>query len=351
MKALNLYSVQDVRYEETDIPVLENEDDVLIQVQVAGICGSDISRFGKLGSYNPGLTWGHEFSGIVVKTGPAVSDLAEGSRVTACNCFPCFKCDFCQQGRYAQCVDLKVLGGHKKGAFAEYICVPARNVLKLPEDMDFATACFIEPSSVVVHGFRQVDVKAGSRVAVVGCGTIGLLAVQWAKVCGAGEIFAFDTDEHKLAIASETGADHVFAVHHDDYLSRFTALTEGHGVDIVIESSGNAAGIASSLLLAAKGGSVVLLGIPYGDVAFPRLNFEKIIRNELKVAGSWNSVSAPFPGQEWKASAHYLNSGQITIQPLISRRITLEEAPAIFPALYQREYPYVKILIAIGEQG
>ena len=348
MKALNLYSVQDVRYEETENLLLKNEDDVLIKVQVAGICGSDISRFGKLGSYNPGLTWGHEFSGVVVDVGAAVSDLKSGDRVTACNCFPCFECTFCQQGRYSQCVDLKVLGGHIKGAFAEYICVPARNVLKLPEEMDFATACFIEPSSVVVHGFRQVDVKAGSRVAVVGCGTIGLLAVQWAKISGAAEVFAFDTDEHKLSIASETGADHVFAVQDEDYLSRFTALTEGLGVDVVIESSGNAAGIASSLLLAAKGGAVVLLGIPYGDVAFPRLNFEKIIRSELKVLGSWNSISAPFPGSEWKTSAHYLNTGQIDIKPLISKRIALRDAPATFPGLYQREYPFVKVLIDIG---
>lgn len=350
MKALNLYSVHDVRYEDTEKPIIKNEDDVLIRVQVAGICGSDISRFGKLGSYNPGLTWGHEFSGVVADVGTGVSGLKTGDRVTACNCFPCFECTFCQQGRYSQCVDLKVLGGHVKGAFAEYISVPARNVLKLPDEMDFATASFIEPSSVVVHGFRQVDVKAGSRVAVVGCGTIGLLAVQWAKICGAGEVFAFDTDEHKLAIARETGADHVFAVQDESSLSRFTALTENLGVDIVIESSGNAAGIASSLLLAAKGGSVVLLGIPYGDVAFPRLNFEKIIRCELKVLGSWNSISAPFPGREWKTSAHYLNTGQIDIRPLISKRITLKDAPATFPDLYRREYPFVKILINIGEQ-
>ena len=110
MKALNLYSRQDVRYEETIQPDIENDDDVLIKVQVAGICGSDISRFGKLGSYNPGLTWGHEFSGEVVKTGPAVKDVKNGDRVTACNCFPCFQCKCCQQGRYSQCIDLNVLG-------------------------------------------------------------------------------------------------------------------------------------------------------------------------------------------------------------------------------------------------
>ncbi|WP_194207468.1 galactitol-1-phosphate 5-dehydrogenase [Superficieibacter sp. 1612_C1] len=350
MKALNLYSVQDVRYEETPRPVITADDDVIISVQVAGICGSDISRFGKLGSYQPGLTWGHEFSGVVAETGAAVKGLNKGDRVTACNCFPCFECQYCQQGRYAHCVDLKVLGGHKNGAFADYIRLPARNVLKLPDTMDFATASFIEPSSVVVHGLRQVDIKAGCRMAIVGCGTIGLLAVQWAKICGAGEVFAFDVDPQKLSIAKATGADRTFCVRDDDHLSQFNALTAGCGVDIVIESSGNAAGIASSLLLAAKGGSIVLLGIPYGDVAFPRLNFEKIVRNELKVCGSWNSISAPFPGQEWKTSIDYLSAGKINIKPLITRYVSLEEAPALFPALYKRETFFVKVLIDIGGQ-
>ncbi|QFG77052.1 hypothetical protein DMB90_24645 [Raoultella planticola] len=100
--------------------------------------------------------------------------------------------------------------------------------------------------------------KVGCRVAVVGCGTIGLLAVQWAQVCGAGEVFAFDTDRKKLDIAKETGARDVFSVEDEGYLSRFHELTESSGVDIVIESSGHPAGIASAMLLAAKGGAVVL---------------------------------------------------------------------------------------------
>jgi len=350
MKALNLYSIQDVRYEETERPSIVNDDDVLIKVQVAGICGSDISRFGKLGSYHLGTTWGHEFSGVVAATGSAVKGLKNGDRVTACNCFPCFECEYCQQGRYAQCTDLQVLGGHKNGAFAEYILVPARNVLKLPDNMEFATASFIEPSAVVVHALRQVNINAGCRVAVVGCGTIGLLALQWAKVCGAGDVFVFDTDEQKLKIAKETGADHTFCARDENYLTRFNELTEYRGVEIVIESSGNAAGIASSLMLAAKGGTVVLLGIPYGDVGFPRLNFEKIVRNELIVRGSWNSISAPFPGPEWKTAIEYLNSGKINVTPLITRRVSLEEAPAIFPGLYKRDAFFIKVLINIGGQ-
>lgn len=272
MKALNLYGVQDVRYEDVRKPEIEKENDVLIKVNTAGICGSDISRFGKIGSYNPGLTWGHEFSGIVESTGRGVTSVSKGDRVTACNCFPCFHCDYCKQGNYARCTDMKVLGGQVNGAFAEYIRMPAENVLKLPDSMDFATA---------------------------------------------------------------------------SYLSRFHEITYDKGVDIVFESSGNAAGISSSLLLAAKGGAVVLLGIPYGDVALPRLNFEKIVRNELKVIGSWNSMSAPFPGKEWQTSIHYLSSGKIDVSPLITRQVRMEDVPSLLPELYNRKSFFVKVLINV----
>lgn len=209
------------------------------------------------------------------------------------------------------------------------------------------TASFIEPSSVVVHGMRQVDIKPGSSVAIVGCGTIGLLAVQWAKICGAGDVFAFDTDEAKLAVATKTGATETFCVKDENYLSRFHEITYDKGVDIVFESSGNAAGIGSSLLLAAKGGAVVLLGIPYGDVALPRLNFEKIVRNELKVIGSWNSMSAPFPGKEWQTSIHYLSSGKIDVSPLITRQVRMEDVPSLLPELYNRKSFFVKVLINV----
>ena len=194
--------------------------DIIIKIKTAGICGSDISRFGKIGSYNPGLTWGHEFSGIIAETGKGVKNLNTGDRVTACPCFPCYECEFCRQGEFSKCTDLQVLGGHKKDAFAEYIKMPEANVIKIPDNMDYETASFIEPSCVVVHGYNRVNIKPGERVAVIGCGTIGLLAVQWAKIFGAAEVYAFDTEQKKLEIAEKTGADYTFNVTENDYFQQ-----------------------------------------------------------------------------------------------------------------------------------
>lgn len=349
MKALNLYGKQDVRYEDVPQPEIENDDDVIIQVKTAGICGSDISRFGKIGSYNPGLTWGHEFAGVVAKKGHAVSSLNIGDRVVACPCFPCFHCEYCQRAQYSKCTDLQVLGGHRKGAFAEYISVPAANVVPIPDDLDFDAASFVEPSAVVVHGLDRVTVKPGMTVAVVGCGTIGQLAVQWARIYGAGKVYACDTAQDKLEVASRAGADKNFNVTDAEFEREFSAATAGKGVDLVIESSGNAAGIASCMNLAGKGGTVLLLGIPYGDVAFDRTSFEKIIRNELTVRGSWNSLSAPFPGREWQTSLDYMRKGGLNPALLITHRITLEQAPDIFPQLYQRQFSFIKVLIDINK--
>ncbi|MEJ5112991.1 galactitol-1-phosphate 5-dehydrogenase [Erwinia billingiae] len=347
MKALNLYGKQDVRFEEMPMIELEHDDDVIIRVKTAGICGSDISRFGKIGSYNPGLTWGHEFAGVVTQTGKRVTGIRPGDRVVACPCFPCFSCEYCGRALYSKCTDLRVLGGQRKGAFAEFVSVPAENVVRIPDELGFDEASFVEPSAVVVHGLDQVILKPGFSVAVVGCGTIGQLAVQWSRLYGAGKVYACDTDLHKLNVARCAGADVVFDVTAADFNQRFTTETSGRGVDLIIESSGNAAGIVKAMNLACKGGTVLLLGIPYGEVVFDRTSFEKIIRNELTVRGSWNSLSAPFPGREWGTSLDYMAKGLLKTSLLITHRITLEDAPDIFPELYARNFPFIKVLIEI----
>lgn len=349
MKALNLYGKQDVRFEDVPMLKIEKDDDVIIRVKTAGVCGSDISRFGKIGSYNPGLTWGHEFAGVVAEVGNRVSSLKPGDRVVACPCFPCFECEYCRQAEYSKCSNLQVLGGHRKGAFAEYISVPAANVVPIPDELGFEEASFVEPSAVVVHGLDQVNIQAGSSVAVVGCGTIGQLAVQWARIYGAGKVYVLDTEQAKLDVACHAGADAGFDVTANGFTERFAQETHGRGVDLVIESSGNAAGIVSAMNYARKGGTVLLLGIPYGDVAFNRTSFEKIVRNELRIKGSWNSLSAPFPGREWQTSLDYMTKGWLKPSSLITHRITLQDAPDIFPKLYRRDFHFIKVLIDIHE--
>lgn len=286
MKALKFYAAGDVRYEDAEEPAIQKNDEVKIRIKTAGICGSDISRYIKLGPYVAGMIWGHEFSGEVTAVGNAVHRFKVGDRVTACPTFYCGSCEFCKRGEFARCGELSVIGAYVPGSFAEYIVLPEENIVAVPAQVDDDTAAMVEPSAVVVHGYHKTGIAAGDTVTVVGCGTIGLLAVQWAKVLGAKQVIAVDIDDAKLSMARALGADYTVNSTGREPFEEIYHLTEKRGTDIVVESAGTPITSAQAFSFARKGGKVIFLGIPYGDVLVKRLYFEKIVRNELQIFGS-----------------------------------------------------------------
>lgn len=287
MKALNLYGVQDLRYEEnTPEPIIENKDDVIIKIKSVGICGSDNSRYRKLGPYVEGMTFGHEFAGEVVKVGTDVTRVKVGDRVAGCPAFVCGECESCRRGEPAQCEKLHVIGAYQPGAYAEYTKLPETHVLPLPDNVDYDTAALVEPSSVVAHGFYRTKIQAGAEVAVMGVGSIGLLAVQWAKIFGAMKVYAIDIDDKKLKLAKELGADVAINSLEKPPHEQILEHTNGRGVDLAVESAGSPITSAQVFALPRKGGEVVFMGIPYADINIKRFFFEKIVRNELTVYGS-----------------------------------------------------------------
>ncbi|MFD2211372.1 galactitol-1-phosphate 5-dehydrogenase [Virgibacillus halophilus] len=344
MRALKLYGKQDIRFEDAEKPVIKNKNDVIVQVKAVGICGSDISRFNKLGPYAEGTIFGHEFAGVVTEIGQEVEKISIGDRVAGCPAFNCGKCDSCRQGEPARCEKLHVMGAYQPGAYAEYACLPAENIVSIPDHVDFDTAAMIEPSSVVVHGFYRTKLQPGSTVAIIGCGNIGLLAVQWAKIFGAKTVYAIDIDDEKLAIAKEVGADVVINSRKKAAHEQLHALNEGQGVDVAFESAGSPITSAQVFALPKKGGQVVFLGIPYADIHIDRFYFEKIVRNELTVSGSWNAISAPFPGKEWSTSLHYMGTGQVNVKPIISHRLQLRQGPETFERIINRKETFGKVL-------
>ncbi|MCP3027978.1 galactitol-1-phosphate 5-dehydrogenase [Halobacillus sp. A5] len=344
MKALNLYDRQDLRFEETKKPVIEKEDEVIIKVKAAGICGSDLSRYKKLGPYVEGMTFGHEFAGEVAEAGTGVSHIKRGDRVAGCPAYYCGTCESCKKGELSRCENLTVIGARHPGAYAEYVKLPSENVVLLPDEVDYDTAALIEPSAVVAHGFYRTNLKPGSEVAVMGCGSIGLLAIQWAKIFGAKKVYAIDIDETKLETAKLLGADVVMNSKEKTAYDQIREYTDGQGVDAAIESAGSPVTSAQVLALPKKGGEVVFMGIPYADIQIERFYFERIVRNELRVLGSWNAISSPFPGKEWGASVHYMSTGQINVAPMISHRKPLKEGPEMFDRIVNNKGSYVKVI-------
>lgn len=345
MKALCFYDIEDIRYEEKQEPVITKETDVIIEVKFAGICGSDLSRYRKLGPLTPGNIFGHECAGKVVEIGNLVSEVQVGDDVAICPAMTCGECEACRSGYYAACDKLLVIGAKEPGGFAKYVKLPQENVLKLSSNITYKEAAFVEPSAVVLHGFFKTNIQPGKSVAVYGCGTIGLLAVQWAKIFGAEKVYAIDLDKKKLALASELGAD--VTVHPNDNESTYEQLmhvTNNIGVDLAIEAAGSAKTSAEIFGAPKKGGEVLFLGIPYSDINMSRFYFERIVRQELSVYGSWNAVSAPFPGREFDTTLHFLKEKKLLVEPLISHCVPLNMGPEMFHKITNGEESAVKVM-------
>lgn len=344
MKAAVLHAPGDLRVEEVQVPAI-GPGEVLVKVGAAGICGSDIGRVMVTGTYRFPTIPGHEFAGTVHAVGPGVSHLVPGDRVAVAPLMPCFDCDWCRAGKFSLCDDYDFLGSRSDGAFAEYLRAPARNVLKVPDNVSLDVAATIEPAAIILHGIHKLDLKLGDAVAVVGCGALGYFALQFAKLSGAQPLVAIDVDDDKLALARQAGADVCINPAREDALAAVKAATGGRGAAVTLECAGSGPGRDLAILSTAKQGRVMLYGTAYGDVTFAEKAFAKIVREELEVLGSWNSYSLPFPGKEWFDILELLRTNRLLVEPMITHRLSLDEAPAVFRALKGRSFgPYAKIL-------
>ena len=343
MKALTFYDVQDLRYEEVPDPKIEKDDDVIVKVKVGGICGSDIARYRNLGPYVKGNVWGHEFSGEVVEAGPAVTELKAGDRVVGCPNLVCHECEYCKSGYPSRCESLNTIGAYVPGAFAEYIKMPAVNLVKMVEGMTFEQGALVEPATVAIHGLYPTNIKMGYAVAVVGCGNIGLMAIQWAKAFGAKKVFAIDIDDAQLQAAEDFGADVLINSADIDFHDEIRKY--GNGVDLAIESAGNPFTAARVLGLPKKGGEVVYMGIPYADVPVPRFYFERIMRNELNIIGSWCTISAPYPGEEWNNAVEYIGNKKVDVLGMVTHKVNLSKGPEMFEKIIADPKGFGKVLL------
>ncbi len=341
MRTLKLYGKQDIRFEEYEKPTIQRDNEVIIKVKAAGICGSDLSRYKKQGPYVEGMVWGHEFSGEVVEIGRNVKKVEIGTRVSGvptlvCDDLSVEKCYFCEKSEYARCENLTVVGAYYPGAFAEYIKLPEKNCVVLSDSVNFESAALLEPASVVLHGLYRSNLVPGDNIVIVGCGNIGLLSIKFAKIFGAKKIIAIDIDEDSLKRATKNGATHTINSRKTDALELIKEYTDGLMAEVVVEAAGSPKTSAEVFAYAKKGGGVVFLGIPYSDIVIERFYFEKIVRSELTVWGSWNSVSAPFPGKEWTTIVSLLEKNNLDLQSLVTHRLSLEDGPEIFKELTEK---------------
>lgn len=344
MNAAVLYAPGDLRFEKVNKPGVENINDVLVKIKAVGICGSDLDRVLHRGTYSFPTIPGHEFSGTIEAVGRNVRDLRPGDSVVVAPMLPCMACDACTDGHFGQCENYDFIGSRRDGAFAEYVVAPRSNVLKTPENVSMEEGALVEPAAVTLHGMMNVGINPGETVVVLGCGPIGQMAVQFAKIMGATKVIAVDIQQQKIEEANDLGADIGINALETDPVALIKELTGGKGADVCIETAGSNITQEQSLRATKDLGRVLYLGTAHKDVVLPPLTFERIVRGEIQIFGSWNSYSAPFPGTEWRATLDYINAGKLEVTKLITHRFRLSEAPEVFRKLNNRELDFNKIL-------
>jgi len=330
VKAGVVHAKEDIRYEEIEKPK-PGKGQVLIKVKYTGICGSDIPRVnGDACHFFPNVL-GHEFSGTIEETGEGVTSLKLGDRVAGVPLVPCMKCEDCQKGNYSLCKNYSFIGSREFGSFAEYVVVPEKNAVRFEDTVSFEQGAFFEPATVALHGLQRVDYRGGKTVAVLGGGTIGLFAMQWAKIFGAKEVVVFDIVEERLALASRLGATGVINTGEEGFLKKAKSLTDGRGYDYVYETAGNTITMKMAFELAANKAQVCFVGTPTKDLSFSVEGWENMNRKEFILTGSWMSYSAPFPGKEWELTAHYFETGDLKFdESFIYKKIPLSEIASAF---------------------
>jgi L-iditol 2-dehydrogenase len=341
LKALLLTEYK--KLEVVELPKPEcGPDDLLVEVQACGICGSDVHGFdGSSGRRIPPLVMGHEAAGNVVAVGQSVSKFKEGDRVTFDSTVSCGKCSYCRAGSINLCENRQVLGVscnefRRQGAFAQYVIVPQNIVYKIPESLPFAHAAMIEAVSIAVHATNRTPRHLGGTVAVVGAGMIGLLCIQTLKLAGFAKVIAIDLEEAKLQLALTLGATHAVNARNEDAVARVLEITHGRGVDASMEVVGAKATVSTCFQIVRRGGSVTLVGNLTPTVDLP---LQTIVTRELSVFGSCASNG------EIPQCIELLASGAIQVEPLITATAKLDETANWFDRLYAGERGAMKVIV------
>lgn len=314
---------------------------VILRVGAASICGSDLHGFlGKSAKRVPPLIMGHEFTGEIVDLGLGVDRLSIGDRVTVNPILSCGRCNECLQGRTSICPHRTVIGIEHPGAFANYVSVPAESCFKLPEHVGDLEGSMVESLANALHIFDRSLHGFIQSVAIIGAGTQGLLATQVARHVGATQIAVTDMVPSRLLLASTLGASHSINVLESDPVEAVLDMTDGQGVDLVVEAVGHTATQEQAVRMLRQGGEAVLLGL--GAESPMAIDGVAMVNRELIVRGSYAYTSLDFAH-----SLKLISIGKIDVHSMVVAR-DLEQGPSIFEKLVDNPEELIKVALIPG---
>jgi threonine dehydrogenase-like Zn-dependent dehydrogenase len=339
MKQAALINPGTFEIQDTEPPVA-GPGQALVRVRRVGVCGSDLHFFRGEFPVPTGFVLGHECAGEIAALGDGVSGFEVGDAVALELFDVCLTCVQCRSGNYHLCPKRKANGINESGGLGEYLVVRAYGLYKLPPEVDYELGALCEPLTVAVHGLRLVDMRFGDRVAVLGAGTIGLVAIAAAKAMGATYIAATARHPHQKAMAEAMGADAVFG---DDAASITAMAKATRGADVVVETVGGQANtLQDALTVVGLGGRISVLGAFTQPVQIhPIMFFVK----EPTVRGS-NCYGRPGRQSDYEIAIEIMRRNADSMRRLITHRFPLAEVAQAYATADDKSSGAIKVQIA-----
>lgn len=328
MKAYVLEGINQLIYKEVDKTPL-SKGYVLVEVRASGVCNSDIARVFTTGTYHFPTIPGHEFSGKVVEAFDDAGESWLGKRVGVFPLIPCKECTCCKNEQYEMCSNYNYLGSRCDGGFAEYVAVPVWNLIELPDNVSYQEAAMLEPASVALHAVRRLNLESVSSVAIFGLGTIGIVIAQWLRIHGIKTVIATGhSAKHGDVMKQLTSEDYVYfdaASDGDDVTNKIMELTNGCGVDAVLDCVATSESLTDALACVKAGGQIVIVGNPKGDIAIEKNSYWKILRKQIRVTGTWNSSFTHSDTDDWHMVLQACSEGVLHLKELITHELAFDE--------------------------
>jgi L-iditol 2-dehydrogenase len=323
-----------------EVPIPEPGDkDVIVQVERSGICGSDVHIYLGVSPLKPPVVLGHEFVGTVYAMGQEVEGYQVGDRIIVEPGVPCGNCSYCHSGRYNLCPRQYTIGGYRyhDGGYADYVRVPAGNLIPMPEGMTFEVAAMVEPVACAMHALDVAHVQPADTVLVIGVGTIGLLVSQAVRLAGATTVIAVDVVPERLALAAELGADATVNAGEVDLVPWALEQYGEGGINRVFDTASNSRSVNQALAMVRRGGRVIDVGVATKRVELDLNSF----LGEIELTGMNMYVRRNF-----EEAIAAITGGKIKVNPLISRAYPLGRILEAYEAVLHERDRVIKVMLA-----
>lgn len=344
MKVAIMTDIRKMDIVEKEIPT-PKDDEVLVKIEYVGVCGSDLHYYehGRIGDYivKPPFVLGHESGGTVVEVGKNVTHLKVGDRVALEPGKTCGKCEFCKSGKYNLCPDVIFFATPPiDGVFQEYVAHEAGLCFKLPDNVSTMEGALVEPLAVGMHAAITGDAHMGQTAVVMGAGCIGLVSLLSLKARGVNEVYVVDVLDKRLEKATELGATGVINGKEKDAVEEIMKITNGRGVDLIIETAGADITSRQAVRMAVKGGTIVFVGYsPSGDVTLPmgaaldkELTFKTIFRYRHIYPLAIDAIA----------------NGKVDIKGIVTNEFDLDDIQRAMDECADNKVDIVKAVIKIG---